>query len=81
MLSNQIKQEQTERVEKAYTYLSRIMGGSTPRHCRNAITRASLIVAQYQDELSEEEQLTDEFKTLQDIYDFFDEIEFGRLES
>ena len=39
-----------------------------------------MLAAQYQNELSEDEQLACEFKTLQDIYDFFDEVEHGSEE-
>ena len=61
----------------AYEKLVEVMGDKGPRYCRNALSKLVSIAAQYQGELSEQEQLSDEFKTIQDIYTFFDEVEHG----
>jgi|GEM_PF-6538102 len=62
---------------KAYEILTQTMGAKGPRYCRNALTKLVSIAAQYQGELSEQEQLSDEFKTIQDMYEFFDHVEHG----
>lgn len=66
-----------KKLVKAYELLMQTMGDNGPRYCRNALVRLLSIAAQFQDELSEQQELSNEFKTIQDMYDFFDHVEHG----